>query len=85
MPLFALKLLLNASIEEERDVGVFLGLYKGCISFCTSERAVDLPAIWHCLYPCLAIHSASTLAILAGGKATGKVHSGLYRDIVVMD
>lgn len=43
-----------------------------------------LPAMWHCLMSCLESHSAKTLVIGWGGKATEKGKSPLYRDMVVI-
>lgn len=44
----------------------------------------SVSAMCACLTPFFASHSASTFVIACGGKATGKVNSGLYRDMVVM-
>lgn len=47
-------------------------------------RVMNSPAMWHCLAPFLASHSARTLSIEVGGKAMLKGNSALYRDMVVM-
>jgi hypothetical protein len=79
----AFELLLDTSIEEEGDVGVFLGLCS-CQTRHIKQYCGDLPAMWHCLTPCLPSHSARTLVMDPGGKAMGNGNSPLYRVMVVM-